>query len=526
MFSRSKKRRIALLEKYSQLKKEVFHFDVIKKYAEGTKDSKDSFRISTATYNDLDFDELFMFLDRSISKVGQQYLYREFQSIPNDRTPTEKREALITQLEENPKAKEECIVALSKLSSFEANYLPTIFLEEQIQPPPWFWAIKLSAIISCITFLGAFIYPVLWIALVFILIGNFIIHYWNKKNLYQYAASLSELIILVDVAKSTAKHLDNEDPSTKEAISKLETLKSLISVFKFNPAPKSEIGELVDYIIELIKALFVIEPILLFKILDRLENQKDHIHQLFKHVGEIDLSINIQSIRNSLDIHSQLQLTDKLCTLHMTKGYHPLITEPVDNNLKVDGQSILLTGSNMSGKSTFIRTLGINAIIGQTLNICFAEAFSIPHLHVSSAIRIADDLMNDTSYYFQEVSAIKKLLAASDQPTPHLFLLDELFKGTNTLERIASGKAVLSKLTQNGNLVFVATHDLELSELLKEEYSTYHFSEQIVENEIVFDYKLKTGSLQKTNAIKILQVNGFPEDVIEEAKRIVHKLKN
>jgi len=210
----------------------------------------------------------------------------------------------------------------------------------------------------------------------------------------------------------------------------------------------------------------------------------------------------------------------------MVKGYHPLITDPVNNTISVEEKSILLTGSNMSGKSTFIRTLGINAILGQSLNLCFAESFEMPKMHVSSAIRIADDLMTDSSYYFQEVTAIKKLMVASDEENANLFLLDELFKGTNTLERIASGKAVLSRLAQKENLVFIASHDLELSELLKDEFITYHFSEQIQDGRIIFDYKLKEGSLQKTNAIKILQVNGFPTEVIEEAKRIVEKLKN
>ncbi|MFY0593030.1 MutS-related protein [Roseivirga sp.] len=526
MFNRAKKRKAELLEHYAQLKKEVFNFDIIKKYASATKNTEGDFRISDATYNDLDFDEVFMFLDRSISKIGQQYLYSTFQIIPKDNSQTIRREKRIQQLKGNLETKEQCIVALSKLSDYETHYITSLFLEDQIQKPNWFWLIKLSGIISATTFISAFFFPFLWIVLVFLLMGNFIIHYWNKKNLYQYAVSLPELITLVNVVKNTSDFIGENDPKISRAIAEIEKIKSLISIFKFNPAPKSDVGELADYLLELMKALFVIEPLLLFRILKKLESQKEHIHELFKYVGELDLCINIESIRNSVDANCQLQLTDETSSLNMVKGYHPLIPQPIDNSLNSNNKSILLTGSNMSGKSTFIRTLGINAIIGQSLNICFAEEFTMPKMHVSSAIRIADDLMTDTSYYFQEVTAIKKLIEASEQSTPNLFLLDELFKGTNTLERIASGKAVLSRLAQQGNMVFVASHDLELSDLLKDEFDTYHFSEQIENGEIVFDYKIKTGGLQKTNAIKILQVNGFPQDVIEEARRIVNKLKN
>ena len=90
--------------------------------------------------------------------------------------------------------------------------------------------------------------------------------------------------------------------------------------------------------------------------------------------------------------------------------YHPLLENWVPNSIKLCEKSALLTGSNMSGKTTFIRTLGINAILGQTINTCFAREFTMPRLRVHSAIRIADDLMSDKSYYFEEVRVVKEML--------------------------------------------------------------------------------------------------------------------
>jgi len=94
----------------------------------------------------------------------------------------------------------------------------------------------------------------------------------------------------------------------------------------------------------------------------------------------------------------------------------------------------------MSGKTSFIRAVGLNVITGLTINTCFAESFSFPLLKIFSAIRISDDLMNDKSYYFQEVLTIKEMIAESENGERNLFLMDEIFKGTNTVERIAAGR--------------------------------------------------------------------------------------
>ena len=107
----------------------------------------------------------------------------------------------------------------------------------------------------------------------------------------------------------------------------------------------------------------------------------------------------------------------------------------------------------------------------------------------------------------------------------NIFLLDEIFKGTNTIERIAAGKAVLTQLVKNGNIVFVSSHDIELCELLEEEYELYHFCEHIQNSEVEFDYLLKQGRLTAFNAIKILKMNGYSDEIIEEAYETVARLQ-
>jgi DNA mismatch repair ATPase MutS len=132
--------------------------------------------------------------------------------------------------------------------------------------------------------------------------------------------------------------------------------------------------------------------------------------------------------------------------------------------------------------------------------------------------------MNNKSYYFEEVLTIKEMIDKSQTTVSNLFLLDEIFKGTNTIERISAGKAVLSFLNNGSNIVFVSTHDIELAELLNDSYELYHFSEQVNNNTVDFDFKLKNGKLKNRNAIRILEINNYPEQIIKEAIEISREL--
>lgn len=204
---------------------------------------------------------------------------------------------------------------------------------------------------------------------------------------------------------------------------------------------------------------------------------------------------------------------------------HPLIEGCTTNTLTLDGTGLLLTGSNMSGKTTFIRTVMLNALLGETLCTCFAERFTAPYMRLHSSIRISDDITEGTSYYLQEVLTVKRLLEDADRPAACLFVLDELFKGTNTTERIAAGKAVLARLNRGPHIVLAATHDIELAELLRGDgYELHHFREEVADGRLVFDYCLHTGPLTTRNAIRILELYDYPPELIAEAYDTQQKL--
>ncbi|WP_223269259.1 MULTISPECIES: MutS-related protein [unclassified Polaribacter] len=257
-----------------------------------------------------------------------------------------------------------------------------------------------------------------------------------------------------------------------------------------------------------------------YSFLDAITKEKKSIEDLFIFIGNIDVAISTASLKFG---------NLKICTptfndhheINAQNIHHPLIENCISNTIQLLDKSMLLTGSNMSGKSTFIRTIAVNSILAQAFNFCFASAYNAPFYKVYSSIRITDDLLDHTSYYLQEVLNIKELIDASNDDNPCLFILDELFKGTNTIERISGGKAILSYLNKTQHTVLVSTHDIELTELLRQDhYELFHFSEQIEDHELFFDHKLKKGSLKTRNALKILELYKYPSSIITEAKKV------
>ena len=273
-------------------------------------------------------------------------------------------------------------------------------------------------------------------------------------------------------------------------------------------------------LIELIKIVFNIEYLVFYSFLDALTKEKKSIERMFLCIGEIDVAIAIASLKSGgLEICTPSFNTSN--RLNVSAIYHPLIKNCITNNVNLSDKSMLLTGSNMSGKSTFIRTVALNSILAQTLHISFGASYSAPFYKIYTAIRISDDLLEDTSYYLQEVLAIKELIDASIDKNPCLFVLDEIFKGTNTIERISGGKAILSYLNGENKTALVATHNIELITLLeKEAYKLYHFIEEIESNNLFFDHKIKEGKLTTRNAIQILDLYKYPLEIITYAKVI------
>jgi len=527
ILNRKKTLKNKLLNKFGKIKNDSFDFEMIKKYYNGIQSTKNFQTLSDKTCNDLDFDELFMFVDRTNSRIGQQYLYNKLRRIPLINIQQDNNEKIIGEFIKNDDFRLGIQSQLNKLKEFNVYYLTSLFQDKFLKSPRWFFIIPVLSFTSILSLIFLFFNLQFVFVLFTIVIINLLIHYWNKKNMDQYLSSLPQLLNLNSVACKlfTDPHLVVLNPKLFKSIKIVNKIRNRMTFFMLESNLQGEFQALFWMFLEFIKILFLFEPILLFSVLKRLEDKRSEVEELFEFVGQVDSLNSIASLRAGVNNYCIPEIQSEKIII-TEKIYHPLIIDCIDNNICVKNKSILLTGSNMSGKTSFIRTLGINVITGLTLNTCFAKQLTMPRMQVFSAIRISDDLMNDKSYYFEEVLTIKEMINESKSKIINLFLLDELFKGTNTIERISAGKAVLSSLCENGNIVFVSTHDIELADLLFDEYELYHFSEKIDNNTIDFDYKLKDGKLKNRNAIKILQINNYPEKIINEAFEISNLLDN
>lgn len=524
--NRKKKIKEKLLNEFGNLKTDSFDFESIESYFR-KKDHTASFQtLSDKTCKDLDFHELFMFIDRTNSRVGQQYLYNKLRNIPKVPSENRRNEKLLDEFTNNSDFRVAVQSQLSKLNDREVYYIASLFQDEILKPPKWYFIVPLLSFTSVLSLIMAFFNPALFFVILGISVINIVIHFSNKKNLFNYSSSIPQLSKLNGVAQELFKYdtLKKINPDLMKSAIIINKVNNRMSFFNLEVEIQSDQRILFWAILELVKIVFLIEPLFLFGALKRIDTKRTEIEAVFQFVGEIDTLISIASLRKGLDSFCIPEIIDDRKNLIVQEVYHPLIENCVKNNLVVNDKSILLTGSNMSGKTSFIRTIAINVITGLTINTCFSEHFTMPRMRVFSAIRISDDLMNDRSYYFEEVMTIKEMIEYSNNKYLNLFLLDEIFKGTNTVERISAGKAVLSALNKENNIVFVSTHDIELADLLKHEYDLYHFSEIVDHKTVDFDYKLKDGKLKNRNAIRILQINDYPESIINEAIEIAGEL--
>ena len=194
--------------------------------------------------------------------------------------------------------------------------------------------------------------------------------------------------------------------------------------------------------------------------------------------------------------------------------------EPVTNGATLNGgEGLIITGSNMSGKTTYLRSVGAAVVMAQTLHTCPAASYRAPRLSVRTSIGRTDSLADGKSYYLAEAESVLASVTAAQGGAQCLFLFDELFRGTNLVERLAAGEAVLRTLLAGSTQHFaiVATHDGELVDLLNGLYQPVHLDGRLENGILRFDYQIKPGRATSRNAIALLQQLGAPDSLTRQA---------
>ena len=471
--------------------------------------------------DDLDFEQVFTFIDRTTSVVGQQYLFRKvlhpFSSIDD----LKRINALVDRLAGDAILRETLQRDLIKLDHPGAYYICNLIHLNVSGGPRWFKYLYINLTLIFVLIALSFKFPFCLILVIVPATINTIVHYWNKAILGASLHSLSKLKTLIHVANCICQKAQFDDVRVKDSLRAVKAIEwKLFLLGAGEPTMKDELSEVGSYVNELIKGIFLVEVLARFGLANDLQKNRGSFSVVFDFVGEVDTCISIASLRAGSPDTCHPLFVETAKEMHAVGVYHPLIPNCVKNDITVQRKSVLITGSNMSGKTTFLRTMAINSILAQSIYTCFADEFRTPLVRQFSSIRIDDNLFKGRSYFFEEVNVIGLLIEEMQSGYQNFFILDEVFKGTNSVERTALGKAILSYLNRGDNIVMVSTHDIELSELLSEEYDLYHFSETIENGQLHFDHILKPGPLKTRNAIRLLEIGNFPEEITREARSL------
>jgi hypothetical protein len=487
------------------------------------------------TWDDLILDDVFAALDRTESTLGQHALYHRLRTAPIADS-LDAFEALVTRMSADVQARERAQMALARLQDAHGYDLWWLLQPDALDSPGWYLIFPLLTASTIVALLvGLF-----WLHLLPLVIGvvaiNVIVRSTTDHRIGAAAAAFRQLAPLIATAQGLAFLSGNDidqivAPIRLEAprLTRLKTVARWVSGDPFmlsaNATTSLSVAssDVANVVYEYLNLGFLLDANAIFFGARQLRARASGLLRAIAAIGDVDAAVSVASFRAGTSGWTRPRFTQPGAPMRLTDVRHPLVADAVPNSLQLGPpHGVLVTGSNMSGKSTLLRTVGVSAVLAQTINTCVATGYEAPVFDVRSCIGRADDLLAGKSYYLVEVEALLGLVRASHEGAPHLFLLDELFRGTNAVERIAAGEAVLIELVVDGSdvkphIVLAATHDGELVDLLRDRYAAFHFGDAIGPNGLTFDYHLLPGPATTRNAITLLQLQGAPESLVNRA---------
>lgn len=467
---------------------------------------------------DLDMDEVFQRIDRTISWPGQHLLYARLRSESQSFESLRQFEASVTRLTDDAALRTQIQHPLERLKHAPASTLPALFGGALPALAPATRFIPLLTLISVVMLLALAWHPPLVLGVVAMVLINFGVRFSLQSQLEPFLPAVRSLDAMLATAKVLADiEVPDLTPFTgalKAQNARLEWIGKATQWLSFEPD-----GNLFrDSIYTYLNILLLLDVSLFVWSAEELRDRCATLRGIYEALGTLDVMCSVAVLRSEERQWCRpVFRVGRARALEASGMIHPLVEQAVPNSLRVDGRNIVLTGSNMSGKSTFIRTLGVNAVLARTIHTVFAESWRAPLLAVRSSIGRVDSLLEGKSYYRAEVDAVGAFFRVDDHDQ-HLILIDELFRGTNSIERIAAAKAVLTELDRGDSIVVVATHDVELLELLPG-YVSFHFREEVHDGALTFDYRLHDGACSTRNALAILELAGYPGTVVDAARR-------
>ncbi len=472
------------------------------------------------TWADLLLDDVFAHLDRTESSVGQQVLYARLRSAPSPKS-LDAFDALMASVASDTDRRERAQVRLAGLRSPAAYNVHRLAGPDALASPRWHVVIPIWTGIALLTMSLGYFRPAFAVAGAVCFAANVVIRIVTAHRAVGQIAWFRQLGPLLSAARELMTFDTPETaPITGALAADLASLRRLGRIARWLSRDPLATDYLAFVILEFINLLFLLDANAFYFASRELEVRGPHLLRVIEAVGEIDAAIAVASFRSGADGWIRPRFGPPGSRSTFADLRHPLVEQAVPNSIALaPPHGVLVTGSNMSGKSTFLRTVGINVVLAQTINTCLARAYEAPVYQVRSCIGRSDDLIAGKSYYLVEVESVLALVNASGEPAPHLFIFDELFRGTNAVERIAAAEAVLVALIEGDkpHVVLAATHDGELVDLLRDSYTVCHFGDAVGPDGLTFDYRLTPGPATSRNAIALLELSGAPEALVKRA---------
>lgn len=482
---------------------------------------KDGFFIDDITWNDLDMDEVFKRMNYTYSAAGEEYLYYVLRKPCMEESELLKREKIIDFISSHPDERVAFQLIYSKLGKTGKysiydylDYLDGLGNRSNLQH---YFALLLLLISIGVMFVNI---PFGLVAFGIIMVYNNMSYFKVKNEIDPYITSFAYIFRLLEAVKKLQEHksevLSEEFKILKKCSSSMNGFKTG-SFLLMSTGRMSGSGNPIDILLDFIRMGFHLDLIKFNQMLSEVRKHISDIDLMITTVGKIEAMIAVGAYRTSLDSYCVPVFSKKL-EINAEGMYHPLLDNPVKNSLRTKS-SVLITGSNASGKSTFLKTVALNSIFAQTIHTCLAENYSGSMFRIISSMSLRDDVQGGESYYMVEIRALKRIMnMVKEEGEPVLCFVDEVLRGTNTVERIAASTQILKNMSAGNCLCFAATHDIELTYLLEQIYENYHFSEEFEGNDIYFTYKIINGRAQTRNAIKLLGIMGFSTEIIDVAE--------
>lgn len=492
--------------------------------------NKPEYPVDEITWNDLSMDTVFCNMNHTRTSAGEEYLYHILRSPVFEEEELVKREKVIQSIAEHETLREEFELALYDIGKTDAISVYEYLSETKKITAISLWKHVLAAVALVLSVILLFFTSTEAIFLLFFVMGVNGYYYYKEKG------SLIKTVALFEFILGTLRQCQDISriaiPGCEEYFGRLKELADKFWKFsRFHilvSGGNTMSGSIFDSLFDYVRILSHVDLIKLSTMAKEVRKYEKELLEIYDIIGFLDSMLAIASYRHRVGEYCIPKLTNAECgdgVQHMEiRGlYHPLLAKPVKNDVKTEA-CMLLTGSNASGKSTFIKSVAINALFAQTIHTVLADEYKACFYRIYSSMALRDDILSSESYFIVEIKSLKRIFAKIEESEiPVLCFVDEILRGTNTVERVAASSELLRAISEKNAMCFAATHDIELTYLLEKYYANYHFTEHIKEDDILFDYLLKEGRADSRNAIRLLSMVGFEEKLVQNSRRRVEE---